>query len=88
MQNATHLLEVVFESSVLVTLFLSLAIWMGGRKPTNREMLFLFAFGFGIGLLCQFLLTSTLYLYVFLIGCVILKLFPGLKRGSNPKTHS
>jgi len=86
MQNATHLLEVVFETSVLLALLFSLAFWMGGRKPTNRQMLSLFAFCFAIGLLTQFVLTSTLSIYVFLSGFVILKLFPSLKRVSRPRT--
>jgi hypothetical protein len=86
MQNATHLLEVVFETSVLLALLFSLGFWMGGRKPTNGQMLSLFAFFFAICLLTRILLTSTLSIYPFLIGYVMLKLFPSLKRVFKPRT--
>ncbi len=69
MQNATHLIEVVFEGAILIAGFLYLVYWMGGRKLTNGQILYLFALAFGICLVGD-ILSSIVPTYVILIVCV------------------
>ena len=68
MQNAAHMIEVVFESALLITGFFYLVYWMGGRKLTNRQILFFFAISFAAFPLLN-LLSSIVPTYVFLIVC-------------------
>jgi hypothetical protein len=68
MQGVSHILQLVFEASILVAGLLYLACWMGGRKLTNGQALFLFAIGFG-GILLLNLLSSIVPTHVFLIVC-------------------
>ena len=48
MENAPHIVEVVFEASALVVGFAYFALWCGGRKLTNRHALFLFAISLAV----------------------------------------
>lgn len=67
MQDAAHIIEVGFEGAFLVAGLIYLACWMGGRKLTNRQILFLWAISFA-GLLLLDLLSSIVPTYVLLIG--------------------
>ena len=66
MENATHIIQVVFEGALLLTGIFYVLFWMGGHKLTNRQALSLFAIGFGV-LLGLDLLRSILPSYMFLI---------------------
>lgn len=80
MQITSHLLEMMFETSILLTVLFSLASWLGGRRLTNRQMLSVFAFSLAIGLVIHLLVGVSIY--VFLIGYLVWKVFP-LKRVSE-----
>ena len=88
MQNAAHIIEVVFESALLLTGLYYLVYWMGGRKLTNRQTLFLFAIIFAALPLLN-LLSSIVPTYVFLIVCStpwLLRLSRKLLK-SKPASH-
>lgn len=87
MQNVSHIIQLVFEGSILVAGLLYLACWMGGRKLTNGQVLFLFAIGFG-GLLLLNLLSSIVPTYVFLIVCSTPLLLRPLTKLLNSKPAS
>ena len=69
MQNATHLIEVAFEGAIIIAGFFYLVYWMGGRKLTNGQILYLFALAFGICLVGD-ILSSIVPTYVVIIGCL------------------
>lgn len=87
MQNATHNIEVVFEAALLFAGLLYLACWMGGRKLTNRQLLFLFVIGFA-GFLLLDLLSLVIPTYVLIIGCLTPWLLRPLRTVLNCKPAS
>ena len=87
MQNAAHIIEVVFEGALLLAALFCLVHWTGGRKLTNGLVLFLFAIGFA-GLLLLNVLSSIVPTYLFLIGCSTPLLLRSLKTLLNSKTTS
>jgi hypothetical protein len=86
MQNVSHIIELAFEGSMLVAGLFYLASWMGGRKLTNSQVLFLFAIGFG-GLLLMDVLSSIVPYYVFLIVCWTPLLLRQLTLNSKPASQ-
>ena len=87
MQNAAHIIEVVFEGALLLTALFCLVHWTGGRKLTNGLVLFLFAIGLA-GLLLLNLLSSIVPTYVFLVACLTPLLLSSLRTLLNSKTAS
>src|SRR5829696_7002763 len=87
MQNAAHIIQMQFEGALLLTGLFSLVCWMGGRKLTNRHLLFLFAISFA-GLLLLNLLSSIVPSYVLFIGCSMPLLFRPLRKLLKSKPAS
>ena len=69
MQNATHVIQEVFDGALLLTGFFYMVYWMSGRKLTNIQSLILFAIGFA-GLLGLNRLRSLVPSDVFLLVCL------------------
>jgi len=87
MQNATHIAELVFEASALLTGFVYLACWSGGRKLTNRQALLVFAISFPVVLALN-LLSSIVPTYVFLVVAASTWLLKPLRTLLNSKPAS
>jgi len=83
MQNLAHNFAVVFEQALFFTGLLYLVSWMGGRKLTNSEVLFLFGMGFLLSLLSPIVPT-----YVFWIVLTTPWLLRLLRRTLNTKPAS
>lgn len=86
MQNLPHILEQVFELSILFAVLLYLGFWMEGRKLTNRQVFFLSATTFA-GLLLLNLLEVIVPTYALLIFGLPL-LFSPLRTLLNSKPAS
>ncbi len=63
MQEATHILEMAFETSILVGGLFYLSTWIGGRKLTNGQTLLVFAFSLGVFFLLNFFSSASLNLF-------------------------
>ena len=86
MHDAAYIQE-LFEASALVAGLLCLAVWMGGRKLTNAQFLFIFAIGFAAFPLLN-ILRSIVPTYVFLIVCSTPLLLRPLRTLLNSKPAS
>jgi len=84
MQNAVHILEVVFEASALFAGLFYLVCWMGGRRPTNRQVFLVFAISFAVVLPLN-LLSSIVPTYVILIVAATTWLLKPLRTLLNSK---
>ena len=87
MPNASHIIEVVFEGTLLITGFIYLIHWDSGRKLTNRQILYLFAVVFGICLVAD-ILSSVVPTYAILIACSTPLLLRPLRTLLNSKPAS
>jgi hypothetical protein len=87
MQDAVYILERSFETSLYITGFIYIFLWIDGRKPTNGQTLF----AFGVSCAIAFFLTilnSIFSTYILLIGCSTLLLLRQLRTLLNAKPSS